>query len=67
MFIEILSNYGLFLLKTITIVISILLILNFIVNSKKDKIKGNLIVTNINTKLAVLNAIRGIGKFTKIS
>ena len=37
MFVEILSNYGLFLLKTITIVISILLILNFIVNSKKDK------------------------------
>ena len=54
MFIEILSNYGLFLLKTITIVISILLILNFIVNSKKDKIKGNLIVTNINNQLLSL-------------
>ena len=54
MFVEILSNYGLFLLKTITIVISILLILNFIVNSKKDKIKGNLIVTNINNQLLSL-------------
>ena len=54
MFIEILSNYGLFLLKTITIVISILLILNFIVNSKKDKSKGNLVIENINSQLLSL-------------
>jgi serine protease SohB len=54
MLIELLSNYGLFLLKTITVVISILLILNFIINSKKNKHKGNLIIENINSELLSL-------------
>ncbi|MBT7542722.1 MAG: protease SohB [Gammaproteobacteria bacterium] len=51
---ELLSNYGLFLLKTITVVISILLILNFIINSKKNKHKGNLVIENINSELLSL-------------
>ena len=54
MLIELLSNYGLFLLKTITVVISILLILNFIINSKKNKHKGNLVIENINSELLSL-------------
>ena len=54
MLIELLSNYGLFLLKTITVVISILLILNFIINSKKNKNKGNLVIENINSELLSL-------------
>ena len=54
MLIELLSNYGLFLLKTITVVISILLILNFIINSKKNKNKGDLVIENINSELLSL-------------
>ena len=54
MLIELLSNYGLFLLKTITVVISILLILNFIINAKKNKNKGNLVIENINSELLSL-------------
>jgi len=51
MILELLSNYGLFLLKTLTVVISILLILSFIINSKKNKSDGNLQITNINKDL----------------
>ena len=40
MFIELLSNYGLFLMKTLTVLISILLIISFIVNSKKNDQSG---------------------------
>lgn len=51
MLIELLSNYGLFLLKTITIVVSILLIISAIINSKKSNTDVNLTVKNINTEL----------------
>ena len=51
MLIELISNYGLFLLKTLTVVISIIIILSFTLNSKKSKSEGNLSVTNINQEL----------------
>jgi hypothetical protein len=51
MLIELLSNYGLFLLKTITIVVSILLIISAIINSKKSNTDVNLTVKNINIEL----------------
>ena len=51
MFIELLSNYGLFLLKTLTVLISILLIISFIVNSKKSDNAGNIEIKNINKEL----------------
>ena len=51
MLIELLSNYGLFLLKTITIVVSILLIISTIINSKKSNTDVNLTVKNINIEL----------------
>ena len=54
MFIELISNYGLFLLKTLTVVISILVILSFAINSKKSKSEGDLEVTNVNEELAGL-------------
>ena len=53
MFIELISNYGLFLLKTLTVVISILVILSFAINSKKSKSEGDLEVTNVNEELAL--------------
>ena len=51
MLIELISNYGLFLLKTLTVVISIIIILSFALNSKKGKSEGNLSVTDINQEL----------------
>ena len=51
MLIELISNYGLFLLKTLTVVISIIIILSFALNSKKGKPEGNLSVTDINQEL----------------
>jgi len=54
MLIDLISNYGLFLLKTLTVLISILLILSFAVNSKKSKSDGSLEVTNINNELVTL-------------
>ena len=54
MLIDLISNYGLFLLKTLTVLISILLILSFAVNSKKSKSDGSLEVTNINNELITL-------------
>ena len=51
MAIELISNYGLFLLKTITVVVSILIILSVIINSKKNANEGSLSVKNINDEL----------------
>ena len=51
MFIELLSNYGLFLIKTLTVLISILLIISFIVNSKKSDQSGSIEIKNINKEL----------------
>ena len=51
MFIELLSNYGLFLMKTLTVLISILLIISFIVNSKKSDQSGSIEIKNINKEL----------------
>ncbi len=54
MFIELISNYGLFLLKTLTILISIIAVLSFIVNSKKAKTEGSLDIKNINNEFDIL-------------
>ena len=54
MLIELISNYGLFLLKTLTILVSTIIILSFIINSKKNKSEGSLEVTNINEELDIL-------------
>tara|TARA_Y100000591_G_scaffold101213_1_gene86032 strand:+ start:3413 stop:4417 length:1005 start_codon:yes stop_codon:yes gene_type:complete len=51
MFIDLISNYGLFLLKTITIVISIVIVISVIVNSKKSTTTGSLEVQSINKDL----------------
>ena len=51
MFIDLISNYGLFLLKTITIVISIVVVISVIVNSKKSTTTGSLEVQSINKDL----------------
>ena len=51
MIIELISNYGLFLLKTITIVVSIIIIISVIVNSKKNTTVGSLEVQSINKDL----------------
>ena len=51
MLIELISNYGLFLLKTITIVVSIIIIISVIVNSKKNTTEGSLEVQSINKDL----------------
>ena len=51
MLIELISNYGLFLLKTLTVVIGIIVILSFALSSKKSKSEGNLVVTNVNEEL----------------
>jgi len=51
MFIDLISNYGLFLLKTITIVISIIVVISVIVNSKKSTTTGSLEVKSINKDL----------------
>ena len=51
MFIELLSNYGLFLIKTLTVLISILLIISFIVNSKKSDRSGSIEIKNVNKEL----------------
>ena len=51
MFIDLISNYGLFLLKTITIVISIVIVISVIVNSKKSTAIGSLEVQSINKDL----------------
>ena len=51
MFIELLSNYGLFLMKTLTVLISILLIISFIVNSKKNDQSGTIEIKNVNKEL----------------
>ena len=51
MFIELLSNYGLFLIKTLTVLISILLIISFIVNSKKSDQSGSIEIKNVNKEL----------------
>ena len=51
MLIELISNYGLFLLKTITIVVSIIIIISVIVNSKKNTAVGSLEVQSINKDL----------------
>ena len=51
MFIELLSNYSLFLIKTLTVLISILLIISFIVNSKKSDQSGSIEIKNVNKEL----------------
>ena len=51
MFIELLSNYSLFLIKTLTVLISILLIISFIVNSKKNDQSGTIEIKNVNKEL----------------
>ena len=51
MFIELLSNYGLFLMKTLTVLISILLIISFIVNSKRSDQSGSIEIKNVNKEL----------------
>ena len=51
MLIELISNYGLFLLKTLTVVIGIIIVLSFALSSKKNKSEGNLVVTNVNEEL----------------
>ena len=51
MLIELISNYGLFLLKTLTVVIGVIVILSFALSSKKNKSEGNLVVTNVNEEL----------------
>ena len=51
MIVELISNYGLFLLKTITIVVSIIIIISVIVNSKKNTTEGSLEVQSINKDL----------------
>ena len=51
MFIELLSNYSLFLIKTLTVLISILLIISFIVNSKKSDRSGSIEIKNVNKEL----------------
>jgi len=51
MIVELISNYGLFLLKTITIVVSIIIIISVIVNSKKNTTEGSLEVRSINKDL----------------
>ncbi|MDC0482154.1 protease SohB [Gammaproteobacteria bacterium] len=48
---ELLSNYGLFLIKTLTVLISILLIISFIVNSKKSDQSGSIEIKNVNKEL----------------
>ena len=54
MFIELLSNYGLFLLKTLTVVISIVLILSFIVSTRNNKAEGDITIKNINEEFSLL-------------
>ena len=51
MILELISNYGLFLLKTLTIVISILFVISFAMNSKKSVTEGSLDIKNINKDL----------------
>ena len=51
MAIELISNYSLFLLKAITVVISVLIILSAIINSKKNTNEGSLSVKKINDEL----------------
>ncbi|MBT3519974.1 MAG: protease SohB [Gammaproteobacteria bacterium] len=48
---ELLSNYSLFLIKTLTVLISILLIISFIVNSKKSDRSGSIEIKNVNKEL----------------
>ncbi len=52
MFIELLSNYGLFLLKTLTVVISIVLILSFIMSTRNNKTEGDITIKNINEEFS---------------
>ena len=54
MFIELLSNYGLFLLKTLTVVISIVLILSFIMSTRNNKTEGDIAIKNINEEFSLL-------------
>ena len=54
MFIELLSNYGLFLLKTLTVVISIVLILSFIMSTRNNKTEGDITIKNINEEFSFL-------------
>ena len=54
MFIELLSNYGLFLLKTLTVVISIVLILSFIMSTRNNKTEGDITIKNINEEFSLL-------------
>jgi hypothetical protein len=54
MFIELLSNYGLFLLKTLTVVISIVLILSFVMSARNNKTEGDIAIKNINEELIEL-------------
>ena len=54
MFIELLSNYGLFLLKTLTVVISIVLILSFIMSARNNKTEGDITIKNINEEFSLL-------------
>ena len=54
MFIELLSNYGLFLLKTLTVVISIVLILSFIMSTRNNKAEGDITIKNINEEFSLL-------------
>jgi len=54
MFIELLSNYGLFLLKTLTVVISIVLILSFVMSARNNKTEGDIAIKNINEEFSIL-------------
>jgi len=51
MILELVSNYGLFLLKTLTIVISILFIISYSRSSKDKESDGNFEIKNINKDL----------------
>lgn len=57
MLIELISEYGLFLLKVITIVVSLIILIGVILNSKKTTVEGNLIVKNLNEDLDSLEEI----------
>ena len=51
MAIELIANYGLFLLKAITVVVSILIVISAVINSKKNTNEGSLLVKNINDEI----------------
>ena len=57
MLIELISEYGLFLLKVITIVVSLIILIGVILNSKKTTVEGNLIVKVSGDLVAVIDGV----------